>query len=142
MISSGFTAGSEMSIRPKPVSSGMGVKLSLPCPAAAIAHPTVSSIANPHRFGTVLLPFLSIRRRDTSAGCFRRLGSAGRWLSGPQPDRRRVVPPAINPIIAEIHYGAAVFKLVFGKRCRSALNPQHGVLGRAIGKEIQAWIDG
>ena len=44
MISSGLMAGSLRSMRPKPESSAMGVKLSLPCAAAVTASAAISSV--------------------------------------------------------------------------------------------------
>jgi hypothetical protein len=49
MISSGAMGGALMSIGPKPVSSGIGVKLFLLCAAAARAHPAASNNAKVHR---------------------------------------------------------------------------------------------
>src|SRR6202142_3354928 len=54
MISSGGVAGLEMSMVPKPESRAMGVKVSLPCAAAGMAHPKATTINIQNRLLTLI----------------------------------------------------------------------------------------
>src|ERR1700723_738263 len=53
MICSGATGGGVRSMRPKPESRAIGVKLSLPCAPAAASEPAASPIAKTHCIRTL-----------------------------------------------------------------------------------------
>jgi len=91
-----------------------------------VERPAASSIATPHRFSTVFLQFMWIRRGRDLPGCSLTLGLEKR-LSHPERDRCRVVLPADNPVVLEIHCGPAVLEFVVRECRRSSLNHDHCV---------------